>query len=62
MKTSVKYKRREFPFILAKSDEEIFSMYDNIAPHIKHTKVLIARYKNYAESYMEDHFAQASSQ
>lgn len=62
VKTSVKYKRREVSYILSKSDEEIFSMYDNIAPHIKRTKEFIARYKNYAESYMEDHFAQASSQ
>jgi hypothetical protein len=62
VKQTHKYKERERSFYLSKSDQELFELYDKLSPGIKRHKEFKQRYEQYVENYMEENFAQSSSQ
>ena len=62
VRQTLKYKERERSFYLAKSDEELFKLYDKLSPGIKRHTEFKQRYEQYVENYMEENFAQSSSQ
>ena len=62
VKQTLKYKQREKDFFLAKSDEDLFEMYDKLSPYIKRLDEFKQRHQEYVEGYMEENFADISSQ
>ena len=58
----MKNKQREKDFFLAKSDEDLFEMYDKLSPYIKRLDEFKQRHQEYVEGYMEENFADISSQ
>ena len=62
VKKTTRFKNREKTYFLAKSDEELFSRYENISSYTRKTEEFKERHKRFADKYMEDNFAQSSSQ
>ena len=59
---SNKYKRREKNYFLAKSDDELFGGYEKASAYMRGTEEFKERHREFVEKYMDDNFAQFSSQ
>lgn len=62
VKSSNRYKQREKMHYLSLSDNDLFERYDEIPPYTKISTEFKSRYTKFVEKYMDENFAQSSSQ
>ena len=62
VKYSDRYKRREKSYYLSLSDKDLIEKYNNISSYTLNSKEFKTRHNQIVEKYMDDNFAQASSQ
>ena len=62
VKNSYRYKAREKAYYLALSDTELFERYEAVSHYIRNLEEFKQRHRQFVENYMDDKFAQSSSQ
>ena len=62
VKDSTRYKKREAAYFLAMSDVDLFDRYEKLSNYTKSSEEFKKRHALFVDKYMEDNFAQTSSQ